>query len=175
MSNVDNRFVLSALDPTAKPWSGSPSPAGSLRSVSLEMAIRRINGLKRCIWELALHIAYWEYAVRRMLEQGPTGGFLRSPSNWPALPAEPTEQAWNADRRLVKHERAALLEAARTVDTQRLREKASPRSKHSTADVLSGIIQHSAHHTGQIALLKRLHPSSDAGITTVDSWIGRGK
>jgi len=111
MSDSRREQFLRALDPKEKPWSGIPSPAGSLRNVPLEIAARRIDGLKNCIWELALHIAYWEYAVRRVLEDGPKGGFLRSPSNWPELPAELTEQAWKADRRLVRDERAALISA----------------------------------------------------------------
>ena len=34
---------LTALDPKEKSWSGSPSPAGSLRNVPLEIAVRRIT------------------------------------------------------------------------------------------------------------------------------------
>jgi len=93
MSECHREQFLRALDPKEKPWSGNPTPAGSLCNVSLGIALRQIDGLKHCIWELALHIAYWEYAVRRMLEDGPKGEFPRSPSNWPAMPAEPTEQA----------------------------------------------------------------------------------
>ena len=150
------QLFLSALDPIGKSWSGCPSPAGSLRSIPPDLAVRRSAGLKHSIWELALHIAYWEYAVRRMLKQGPKGEFPRTPSNWPALPEMPTDAAWKADRRLVKLERDALIEAIRTVDINRLDSPSSVSLKHSIADVVSGIIQHSAYHTGQIALLKRL-------------------
>ena len=160
MSDDRLQLFLRALDPKEKPWSGCPSPAGSLRSIRLDLAVRRSTGLKHCIWELALHIAYWEYAVRRMLECGPKGGFPRTPSNWPALPDKPTEEAWKADRRLVKQERDALIEAIRTFDISRLDAPSSDGSKNSYVDVLSGIIQHSAYHTGQIALLKRLDPPS---------------
>ena len=158
MSEDRLKLLLRALDPKGKSWSGCPSPAGSLRTIPLDLAVRRSAGLKHSIWELALHIAYWEYAVRRMLEQGPKGGFPRTPSNWPALPESPTDEAWKADRRLVKQERDALIEAIRTFDINRLDAPSSVNSKHSTADVMSGIIQHSAYHTGQIALLKRLDP-----------------
>ena len=145
-----------------------PSPFGALRTVPVEMAVRKIRRLKHSIWELALHIAYWEYAVRRMLERGPKGGFLRSPSNWPAVPEVPTDEAWKADRYLVKQEREALLEAIRALDAKRLSEPVSARSRYSTADVLSGIIEHSAYHSGQIALLKRVSLPADAGIEAVE-------
>ena len=58
MSGCYLEQFLRALDPKEKPWSGSPSPAGSLRNVPLEIALRRIDGLKHCLRELALHISY---------------------------------------------------------------------------------------------------------------------
>ncbi len=163
MCNERLQSILQALDTKKNQWFGGPSTAGILPTVSSELAVRKSEGLKHCIWELALHIAYWEYAVRRMLGNGPKGGFSRTPSNWPALPATPSKEAWKADRRLVKQERDALIDAVRCFDAKRLDEKASPRSNYSTADVLSGIIQHSVYHTGQIALLKRLN-GRDLGL-----------
>ena len=160
MSDDCLQIILQAMHPKANQWFGGPSPAGSLRNVSLDLAVRRFEGLQHCIWELALHIAYWEYAVRRMLERGLKGGFSRSPSNWPALPETPTEETWKADRRLVKQERDALIQAIRSFDVNQLGEPSSDRSKNTYADVLSGIIQHSTYHTGQITLLKRLGSSS---------------
>ena len=156
MSDDRLQLFLRALDPKGKSWSGCPSPAGSLRSIPLDLAVRESAGLKHCIWELALHIAYWEYAICRMLVKGPKGGFPRTPSNWPALPETPTDAAWKADRRLVKQERDALIEAICSFDVKQLNNPSADGSKNSYADVLSGIVQHSVYHTGQIALLKRL-------------------
>ncbi|MCK5828463.1 hypothetical protein KAH43_08075 [Candidatus Bipolaricaulota bacterium] len=104
-----------------------------------------------------------------MLERGARGGFPRSPSNWPALPEVATDAAWKADRHLVKQGRVALLEAVRALDVNRLSEPVSARSSYSTADVLSGIIEHSAYHSGQIALLKRALLPTDADIGAVES------
>ena len=111
--------------------------------------------MKHCVWELALHIAYWEYAVRRILENGPKGGFPRTPSNWPAIPENPSEDAWKADRKLVKQERDALIEAVRSFDGKLLDEQVPSSSQYSYAEILTGVAQHSVYHTGQIALLKR--------------------
>jgi len=147
--------VLDALR-TSGQWFGGPSPSGSLRRVSMEQALRRFEGLSHNIWELALHIAYWEYAVRRNLEDGPRGSFPRKPSNWPRVPGNPTESAWKADRALVRAEREALIAAVRAFDPRRLDEQASGTSKHRYADLMFGAIQHSTYHTAQIALLKRL-------------------
>lgn len=129
---------------------------GSLRNVSSEQAFWKPEHMKHCIWELALHIAYWEYAVRRKLENGPRGGFPRTPSNWPSIPENPSEEAWKADRRLVKQERDALVVAVRSFDEKHLDEQVTSSSKYTYLEILVGISQHSVYHTGQIALLKRL-------------------
>jgi uncharacterized damage-inducible protein DinB len=150
------QLVLQMLDSKKKPWFGGPSPAGNLRGVPAELAIRRFDGIKHCIWELALHIAYWEYAVFRMLTNGPKGGFPRTPSNWPATPEDPSEADWSADRRLVKQAREALIEAVRAFDDTKLDEQRPNGSIYSYSEILSGVAQHSVYHTGQIALLKRL-------------------
>jgi uncharacterized damage-inducible protein DinB len=156
MSDARVQSALRALGPKEKPWFGGPSPAGSLRGVDMDLATRRSAGLKHCIWELALHIAYWEYAVRRVLVDGPKGGFPRTPSNWPSMPADPSDRLWRADRALAKQERVALVVELKNLDAKRLDERASAISERTVGDLLIGIIQHSAYHTGQIALLKRL-------------------
>ncbi|MBU1049968.1 DinB family protein, partial [Candidatus Bipolaricaulota bacterium] len=100
--------------------------------------------------------AYWEYAVRRSLEGGPKGAFPRSPSNWPLLPEECNERTWASDRQLVKQEREALIRAVECFPAEKLAEPTSGMSDRTYEELLIGIIQHSAYHTGQIALLKRL-------------------
>jgi len=143
------------LDAKKNQWFGGPTAAGSLRNVSSKLALWKPSEAKHCIWELALHIAYWEHAVRRMLENGSKGGFPRTPSNWPAIPSEPSEDAWKADRKLVKQERDALINAVRAFDEKRLGVQASGRSKYSYSEILIGIAQHTVYHTGQISLLKK--------------------
>ncbi|MFC2095597.1 DinB family protein [Candidatus Bipolaricaulota bacterium] len=160
MSEIRLEAILHALDTKRDQWFGGPSPAGSLRNVQRALATRRMDGLKHCIWELALHIAYWEYAVRRVLVDGPKGGFARKPSNWPSLPNNPSEETWKADRKLVKEERDALVSAIGAFDAKRLDEPVSSKSKRTHIELLIGVVQHSVYHTGQIALLKRLASES---------------
>ncbi|MFC2078815.1 DinB family protein [Candidatus Bipolaricaulota bacterium] len=156
MSEEHLEVFLHALDIKRDQWFGGPSAAGSLRNVSNDLALWRPDGTKHCIWGLALHVAYWEYAVRRMLENGPKGKFPRKPSNWPATPEKPSEEAWKADRKLVKQQRDALVEAVRSFDATLLRKFVPSSSKYTYSEVLIGIAQHSVYHTGQITLLKRM-------------------
>ena len=45
-------------------WHGGPTPLGALRGVTAEQARWRPAPKRKSLWELALHIAYWNYAVR---------------------------------------------------------------------------------------------------------------
>ena len=112
------------------------------------------------IWQLTLHIAYWKYAVRRNLENGPRGGFPRKPSNFPAMPEPATASAWKKDRALLKDEHAALIASARAFDPGRLDEPVSGTRPYRYLDLLFGVVTHDIHHVGQIQLLKRLHAAS---------------
>gem|GEM_PF-6986019 len=78
------------------------------------------------------------------------------PSDWPVIPVDPSAEAWKADRELVKQERNALVNTVRAFDEKRLESRASTGSKYSYLEILTGIAQHTVHHTGQISLLKRL-------------------
>src|SRR6266536_2305397 len=65
-------------------WHGGPTPVGALRGVTVEQARWAPTPKRKSIWQLALHIAYWKYAVRRHLEAGPIPRFPRKPANWPS-------------------------------------------------------------------------------------------
>jgi DinB superfamily len=47
-------------------WHG-PNLKGSLRGLTAEQAAWRPDPTRHNIWELAVHCAYWKYAVRRKL------------------------------------------------------------------------------------------------------------
>ena len=153
--------ALRHLDPPpgTKLWHGGASPLGSLRGVSPGVAEWAPYPDRHSIWELALHIAYWNYAVTRRLTDGPSGAFPRKPSNWPSLPVERDDASWKADRRLVKEAHDELVAAIRGFDPSRLDDHAN--SEETTyADLVTGIVLHDTYHTGQIQLLKRLAKSA---------------
>ena len=108
------------------------------------------------IWELTLHIAYWNYAVRRHVDPAAEAGFPRSPSNWPAPPHRPDEKTWAADRLLLRLEHEAFAEALRRFPEAQLERRPPTARKWTYGDLIAGILAHDAYHTGQIQLLKRL-------------------
>ena len=115
---------------------------------------------RHSIWVLSLHVAYWNYAVRRRITGEERGGFPRTPSNFPTVPPEPTKAAWKEDRRLVKEQHDLLVEAIKDFDPSRLDEYAGSETRTSYADLITGIVLHDTYHAGQIQMLKRLAASS---------------
>ena len=151
-------LLLWNLQPPAgrRNWHGGPGPVGALRGVTAVEAAWRATPRRKSIWELALHIAYWKYTIRRHLGGGKLLRFPRSPSNFPALPDPADEPAWSADVALLRAEHELLVEAVRALPERRLRERPAERRRWTYGELVLGIAAHDAYHTGQIQLLKRL-------------------
>ena len=65
---ASKQLILTLLDEAyeERTWHG-PNLRQSLRGVSARQAARRPAPGRHNIWELAVHAAYWKYAVRRRL------------------------------------------------------------------------------------------------------------
>jgi hypothetical protein len=138
-------------------WYGGATTAGALRGVRYEQALWTPPGLVNGIWRLVLHMAYWEYIVRRTLSgKGERGGFARPGSDFPPLPDAPNQEAWKADVALIKQERTRLVRALEGFDPARLDEVPPSRSNWTYARLIEGVLMHDVHHTAQIQILKRL-------------------
>ena len=135
-------------------WHGGATPLGALRGVTHEKAAWKPSPERTSIWELTLHIAYWKYAIRRVLDDSPKGSFPRKPSNFPKMPATITAEGWKEDRALLKSEHQLLVAAVGAFDATRLDEFAEGRKTYRYADLLFGIVAHDLYHVGQIQLLK---------------------
>ncbi len=142
--------------PGRRSWHGGPTPVGALRGVSAAQAAWRPTPRRKSIWEMALHIAYWKYTVRRHLVGGSEPRFPRSPSNFPAQPAGADEAAWAADVALVRSEHRRLAEAVRALPERGLGAMPPLGKRWTFGEMVLGIAAHDAYHTGQIQLLKRL-------------------
>jgi uncharacterized damage-inducible protein DinB len=152
-------LLLSILDEAfvRKAWQGA-NLRGSLRGVTAREASWRPAPGRHNIWELALHAAYWKYAVRRMLTGEKRGSFPREGSNWferPVSPAKATEKAWRADLALLASEHRRLREAVASLPAAALSRR--PRgSTYPTSTLVYGFASHDVYHTGQIQILKVL-------------------
>ena len=158
MATAAITLLAEAIQPRSgrRGWHGGPTPPGALRGVTAEQAAWRPGPGRKSIWGLALHIAYWDYAVRRLLDGSARGEFPRAPSNWPAPPERPDQRAWAADVALLRAEHDRLVEAALRVDPERLGRRPPGSKQWTYGELLTGIAMHDAYHTGQIQLVKRL-------------------
>ena len=155
-SRVEEALLL--LDPPSgvRLWFGGATLLGSLRGVDSQQALWRPSSGRRGIWELVLHLAYWKYAVRRVLEGGEKGGFSRKPANFPALPDPPSAAAWRRDRDLLRAEHERLLASVRSFDPNRWDQPTPGKGTYRFLDLVFGVVTHDVHHVAQIQLLKRL-------------------
>jgi hypothetical protein len=146
-----DRLILALLDEgfSRKTWHG-PNLMQSLKGISAKQAAWRPGPGRHNIWEVALHSAYWKYAVRRRIEGGKRGSFVLKGSNFFVRPekGKETEKAWKADRELLAKEHQALRLAMQKVLRSSRAEK--------ILSMLYGIAFHDVYHAGQIRLLRRL-------------------
>lgn len=135
-------------------WHG-PSVLSLLDGVTAEQAAAHPIPGVHSIWELTLHIAAWEDACRRRLENDPAQ--LTDDENFPPV-SDASERAWeNAKAKLIDVHRR-LLDVIATTDDSRLDQPImdSAEIPFSSAYVtLHGGVQHSLYHAGQIAILKK--------------------
>jgi hypothetical protein len=137
-------------------WHGGPTPLGALRGVTAAQARWAPTPHRKSIWALTLHITYWKYAVRRVLEGGRRGSFSRRPSNWPALPERSDARSWAADVALLGMEHKLLVRTVAALSPSLLWRRPSTSKRWTYGELVLGIATHDAYHTGQIQLMKRL-------------------
>jgi len=142
-------LVDEAFDRAA--WHG-PTLRGSLRGVTEAQASWRPGRGRHNIRELAVHAAYWKYAVRRRLMGTTRGSFALPGSNWFEVPPN---RSWRDDLRLLADEHRHLRAAIAAYPASRLW-KPIDRKKQTAAFTIRGIAAHDLYHAGQIQLLKRL-------------------
>jgi uncharacterized damage-inducible protein DinB len=147
--------LLATLEPRrGQAWHG-PTVKGALRGVTAAQACWAPAPGRHSIWQLVLHIAYWNYAVRRHLEPA-VPRFPRSPANWPALPDRADERSWAQDRAILAREHAALVRAIKRLPANRWSRIPTKGKQWTSGEMIVGVVAHDVYHGGQISLLKRL-------------------
>jgi len=147
-------------------WHGGPTPLAAVRGVTPEQASWVPYPGRKGIWQLALHIAYWKYAVRRRLTGGHVARFPRTPANWPGLPAPADAAAWRQDVALLRSEHEQLLATIEAVPLGRYSEVPTGSRRWTVGELILGIAQHDAYHAGQIQMLKRLWQAATQQATS---------
>lgn len=122
-----------------------------LDTVSAECAAYRPIGEAHTIWEIVLHMTFWEGVGARRLAGQRAG--LDEALNFPSPPAA-TEVNWQKTRDAFRASNQEFRNALTRLDAARL-DDLSAAGKRSFYEEAHGVIQHDVYHAGQIALLKK--------------------
>lgn len=135
-------------------WHGD-SVLEILGSVTAAQAAERPIQQAHSIWELVLHIAAWDGAVRRRL--GGEALTLSDEQNFP-LVTDTSESAWRSTLARVRQVHDELVAAVAAYPDSRLDEKVPGKDPDYDTFyyMLHGVAQHELYHAGQIALLKKM-------------------
>jgi uncharacterized damage-inducible protein DinB len=129
-------------------WLGPPIYT-LLSDVSRDTASRRIHPNVHTGWELVLHMTAWLRIARERLSA--TSPIDPSEAeNWPA-PTGSLEDALAS----LRAETTALIRSLQSFPPERLDELAPATEPQTFYVLLHGVMQHSAYHAGQIAVMKK--------------------
>jgi uncharacterized damage-inducible protein DinB len=125
-----------------------------LEGVTAEQAAARPIPNAHSIWELVLHVAAWDGAVRRRM----TGVAVKlsGKKNFPPV-VDTSEAAWTRTLEHLRRVHDELVDAVKKFPEKSL-SKQVPGKKGAHYNfyyMLHGVVQHELYHAGQIALLKK--------------------
>jgi uncharacterized damage-inducible protein DinB len=126
-----------------------------LKGVTAAQAASRPIKNAHSIWELVLHIAAWDGAVRRRL--GGAVVALSDKENFPPV-TDTSDSAWRAALEHVRRAHDDLVAAVAAFPESRLEQKVQGKDPDYDTFyyMLHGVAQHELYHAGQIALLKKM-------------------
>jgi uncharacterized damage-inducible protein DinB len=126
-----------------------------LEGVTADRASARPIKSAHSIWELVLHIAAWDDAVRQRL--GGVAVTLSDAENFPPV-TDTSEAAWRAALTQVRRAHHDLLAAVAGLPDSRLYDLVPGKEggHYTFYYMLHGVVQHELYHAGQIALLKKM-------------------
>ncbi len=132
-------------------WHG-PAVLEVLEDVNARAAASKPVSGAHSIWELVLHIAAWDGAIRRRME----GQALQLSPEQDFPPVKDTgDAAWRAALEQLKQRHAELIQGVLSMPDHRLTSQV-PGKDYDFYHMLHGAAQHELYHAGQIALLKKV-------------------
>jgi len=134
-----------------EPWHGDPIWQ-ILDGVSAEAAAARPPFEAHSIWEIVMHMTFWEGVGTKRL-QGERAGLVEE-LNFPSVPA-PTEENWKRTLEEFRASNGAFRDAIGKLDPARL-DDLTTAGKRSYYGEAHGVIEHNVYHAGQVALLSKI-------------------
>jgi hypothetical protein len=141
-------------------WHG-PNLRSALRGVRVEEAAWRPARGRHNIWEIAVHAAFWKYAVTRRLAGSRRHGFPENGRNWFARDGKKSAggamaRRWKRDLALLATTHRELCQAIQNLKESDLT-RATRGNRQTALRNVVGIAMHDVYHAGQIQLLRKLY------------------
>lgn len=131
-------------------WHGDPVWQ-ILDGISAQQAAARPLASAHTIWEIVMHMIFWEDVAAQRLA-GKRAGLVEE-LNFPAMPAV-TEENWRKTLDDFRASNQGLREALAKLDPAKLNDLTAA-GKRTYSGEAHGIIEHHVYHLGQIAVLKK--------------------
>jgi len=131
-------------------WHGDPIWQ-ILGTISAESAAKRPLAAAHSIWEIVMHMTFWEGVAAQRLS-GQRAGLVEA-LNFPA-PPEATGENWQRTLDEFRQSNARFREALSKMDAASL-DDFSAAGKRSFYEEAHGLIEHNVYHAGQIAMLQK--------------------
>jgi hypothetical protein len=130
-----------------------PTIEEALDGVSAKLAAAKSPGGAHNIWQIVLHVTFWQDTVRRWLQ----GEAVRPGpgDDWPEV-HDKSEAAWQLALRDLRRSNEQLRDEVMVLDEARL-EQPIIEGMSKTYVALHGILQHNIYHAGQVSLLKKIN------------------
>jgi hypothetical protein len=163
MSHRNIELLIDSLNEAYRgpAWHG-PSLRAALRGLDGRQATLRPGAGRHNCWELAVHAAFWKYAVRRRLVGGkqaafphPGSNFFERPSREETASASSLAKAWKQDLALLDKAHEELCATVAALSPASLN-RPSRGHRQTPRFMIEGIAMHDVYHAGQIQLLRRL-------------------
>ena len=132
-------------------WHG-PAVLEVLEGVSARAAASKPLKGAHSIWEIVLHIAAWDGAIRQRM--GGQALQLSPEQDFPPV-KDASDSAWRSAVQALKQCHAELIAAVLAMPDHRLTSQV-PGKDYDFYHMLHGAVQHELYHAGQIALLKKV-------------------
>jgi uncharacterized damage-inducible protein DinB len=133
-----------------EPWHGDPVWR-ILAGISAEKAASRHLAGSHTIWEIVMHMSFWETVATKRLA-GQRAGLVEE-LNFPDMPVA-TEENWKQTLEQFRASNRTFRDALAQLDPARLDELTAA-GKRTYYGEAHGVIEHTVYHAGQIVLLKK--------------------
>ena len=123
-----------------------------LDNISAEEAAARPIPSAHTIWEIVMHMAFWENVAAQRLA-GLRSGLVEE-LNFPPIPAA-TEENWRKTLDQLRDSNRVVRQALAKLDANKLDELTAA-GKRTFYGEAHGILEHHVYHLGQVVLLKKM-------------------